>query len=253
VEAGEPGHQAGEGARPLVGAVQHGAERGVGGDERVPVLAQPGRALADEGGELQQRGEPPGRGGPLPPPAGREGHVPEHVDRPGEDQRADRDREVLAQALGEGEAVLVPEGAAEHLARGRAVPEQRGLPGDVGAEPVPGGGVHPGGLPAGEVGTRRLQGPHQPLEGIGRDRRVPVGEGEVAAARPGDPEVPRRAGVAGVGGHHGEPLVRQGYGRRPPGEDHLDGGEGLRAERRQALCEAPLSTAHVHDDRERGG
>ena len=198
----------------------------------------------------------------------------DHVDSAGQDVRRQRHRDVLVEhALGPAEAVLVPERPAEQLVPGRAVVEQRGVLGHVGAGP---GGVERredhAGLPGadrreavevagGEVGAGAVERAGEHLVGGAGDDVVAVDERQVVAGglvRPGVAGVAQAAvGLAdqdeavvvlGEGGGDG----RAGVGRAVVDHDDLEVAERLLGQGLQALDEVPLDVVDGHDDADAG-
>lgn len=236
---------------------------------------------AEERADLLARGDPVPYARDVRAPPGDRAlpHPPvvdvlvQDVDGPGEVVRGDHHRGVLVQpALGEGEGVRVPEGAAEHLVPRHPVGQQARIPGDVGTRP---GAGQPAVLPrllppppgqpphvAGrQVGAGRLQRGRHPLVRVVHDDVVAVRERQV---RNGGSGVPY-AGVAGRAQprvllpHQPEAVVPGGELRRDPAagvrravvdHDHLDRVEGLVRHRPQAVLEVALHVVDGDDDAE---
>lgn len=189
--------------------------------------------------------------------------------------RGKHDRDVLVQrADGEGELVLVPEGAAEDLVAGDPVAGEFPVAGDVGAQPCgrhrhpehgrllePAVGPQPQHVAGREIRARLLQGADQQFVRPRRDDVVAVDEREVAALRVAVAD----AGVAGVpqpavlladqpeaavlGGEPG------GQGRAPVGgpvvdHHHFEVGDGLLGEGLQAVRQEGFHVVDGDNDTE---
>ncbi len=199
------------------------------------------------------------------------------VDRAGQEVGGQDDGDVLVQHSGrEGEGVLVPEGAAEDLVAGDAVPEQDPVPGDMGG---PAGLLHrlaehrgllqrpahpqPQHVAGREVGAGGVEfGEHTSVR-AGRNDVVAVHERQELPARVGlaDPGVAGRAepGVLlpdqpETGVALGELLrdARALVGGAVVDEDDLQVGHGLLGEGGQAGTDVLLHVVEGDDDGETG-